>query len=271
MALATIIEGPTSTGIGNQVTTTGPNLPFRAKYFNNIVYTLTREDYMAGSIQFQTVFYISVSISAPSGIGSADGAVLRRDYGSYAVSCLAGGVTRGGKLEYKKQAIIITSPQYPLARNSSARLRKMVLGVRPRFLISNAAATAWPLQGVMAVAPGTTSTTGTVAPGGGILTATGSFSNNGATSAQIIAGSRSINFDVRDGLLDLIEVEPPAGQYTGTPTNTLGNVAAETSLDIYLLPGAVGTIEKTVIKLGEPLGIEPAIGTPYAPGVFPTP
>jgi hypothetical protein len=271
MALATIIEGPTVTNIGTPFNPLGPNLPFRLALFNNITYSLTREDYHNGFIQFQTVFFISVAISNTVGIGFAEGAVNRREYGSYAISNQSGGVTKGGKLEYLNQAIVITSAQYPLARNASSRLRKQVLSIRPRFLMSNSAATNWPLNGVMAVAPGTTASTGTVAPGGGILTASGSFNNNGLTSAQIVAGSRTMKFDINDGVFETIDLEPPTGQYTGTPTNTLANIGEETKLDIYLLPGAVGTINKRVMKLGEPLGVEPSIGVAYVPGVFPAP
>jgi hypothetical protein len=269
MAVATIITGPTSQTIGNALAVGSANLPYRLALFPTVNYTPTEEDYFTGVIQFQTIYDINVSIVSNAGIGSAEGAVLRREYGSWAIQALGGGVMRSGKLEFLNQAIIITSQQYFLARNEAARQKAIVLADRPRFNISNSVTAGGSITGQVSTAAKAINLSGTVAPGGGILTAAGTVAASGGSPVSITQPLRGLKTDVTDGSLKLITAEAGVNGFPADPIATLGNVCAEARLDIYLLPGATGSIERTTIKLGEPFGTAPSVGSPYTPGTFP--
>lgn len=273
MPLSNSIYKPVPESIGNDLIVGSPNPPFTSSYFLNFPYSLESRDYFAGQFQLLYCFGIVVFINPLADFGSSNRNPIRQIYGEATIENLNGQIIQRFDLEYASQQLQFTSPQIALSRNEAARPKSLVLASRPRFALSNANSLGYTIAGRFAP-PALTYN------GGGVITGTtaATFTETG-NIFQAVTGQpsidippRSFKLDVQDGDISFTQRNEDGTYYISTPVNNLGDTWRPSKLNLYMLPGATGTLNIEVFKLIEQGQGNPNAFPPYTPNtVFPLP
>lgn len=266
MPLSTRIYLPTPVGIGTPLTIGQPNPPFLSEQFLNFPYSIESRDYFAGSIRFLYLFSFAVLINPLADLGSSNRNPIRQRYGEATIENLNGQIIQRYDLEYTSQQIQYLGHPITFSRNEAARPKRYLLGSRPRFDIRNASSLGFTIAGRFA--PPALTYNG----GGAIAGTTAATFTETGTIFQAATGQPSIDIpfnqfklDVRDGDISMVEGVENGDYYINTPVNNLGDTWRPAKINLYMLPGATGSLQIEVYKL-----TEQAEGNPRPPVYIPT-
>jgi hypothetical protein len=261
--------------VGTPFVLGGPNLPFRADFSLNFPYSVTTNDYYAGRLQFLYCVTLTLNKNPLAGFGFRHSNPGRVQFGELSWQNLNSSVFRRDDLEYLNQQVQLLGHPIALARQEAARPKTMLLGNRPRFLLSNAALIRHPVDGrfappILAYNGGGTITSGTP----GVFTESGSISQVSVPQPTVEIPSRSFRMDVQDGDISFVPVQENADFYLNSAYQNLADTWRPANIGIFLLPGITGQLQIEVFKLTEQAtgDVVPSFPPVYTPvSSFPTP
>lgn len=222
---------------------------------------LTLQDYYAGSVQFMALITFVVTIDPLADLGVTIANPRRIRYGELAIKNLNQEVIASHVLEYEKQQIQFLYPTINLPRQESARQKQYDLLDRPRFLISSSALQDFPISGQIQTTVADYSGTGTI-----LGTASGTFTTFGTATTRggnipptLRIPQRGLKMDVTDGKFSLTDRGTFNSYYSFDFYNENLERWLPSEASFFLMPGAVGTVQVSYVKLNETgaVGVNP--------------
>lgn len=268
MPLSDTIVQTQATPVGNAITIGGVNNIF----FGNVSLqqwrnrTLTLQDYYAGSVQFMQLITFVMTVNPLADLGIVIGNPSRQRYGELCIKNLDGHVVKNYFLEYEKQQIQFLLPTINLPRQEASRQKQYALSERPRFLASSSLVQDFPISGQI-------QTTNADYSGSGLLlgTASATFTENGSITSRggnvpptLRFPQRGAKFDITDGKLALTDIGTLNSYYSFDFYNENLERWLPDEASFYLLPGAVGTVQVSYVKLNETGSVGANPFPPYA-------
>lgn len=254
MPLFVKIFDPPITNIGNVAVIGADNQPFRGSIGCSFNYAINESDYFAGTLQFVTIFQLSLSLGIASRwIQFRDSNPRRYGLGEWSLTN-GSNVLESGDISYLSQSISRYSRIISLSRNEAARQKLSTLSSRPRLLISKSATENMELNGSFLPTGGQWNGSGNVIGATpGVINIVGGFAGLTGAGTDAVAEfpRRQMVFDSTDGRIETTVLPAPDLSYPGSQINSLADIIEFRALNIFLEPGITGTIKCTVFKTGE--------------------